>query len=96
MRVETFANKSKSCPVRAYKKSLSYWGQGKDWAVHLMTRRAGSVFTGRDFNKLLVPLSRGIVKPVGKKILSYSFRAAIPPLMAHAGYSDSEIMRLED
>ena len=58
-----------------------------------MTRGDGSVFSGGDLNKLLVPLSHGIVKPVGKKILSHYFREAIPTLMARAGYSDLDIMR---
>ena len=56
-----------------------------------MTRSDGSIWTGRQLNKLLVPLAKGIVKPGGKRIQSHSFRSGIPTLMARAGYQDSEI-----
>ena len=40
---------------------------------------------------MLVPLTEGISKPEGKRILSHSFRSGIPTLIAQAGYSDSKI-----
>ena len=93
VRVKLIANNKKSCPVRAYKKLVSFWGHDKDWAIPLMSRSNGSLLTGRYFNKLLVPLSLGITEPEGKKILSHSFHGVVPTLMARAGYSDAEIQR---
>ena len=93
MKVELFANCTKSCPVNAYKKLLNLWGHSRNWGVPLMTRSDGSMWSGRQFNKLLVPLTKGSVKPGGKSILSHSFRSRIPTLMARAGYQDSEIQR---
>ena len=93
MKVELFANGTKSCPVNAYKKLLNLWGRSRNWGVPLRTRNDGSMWTGRQFNKLLVPLTKGSVKPGGKSILSHSFRSRIPTLMARAGYRDEEIQR---
>ena len=93
VRVELFANGTKSCPVNAYKKLLSLWGHRKHCEVPLMTREDKTLWTGKCLNKLLVPLTTGIKNPGGKRILSHSFRAGIPTLMARAGYSDSEIQR---
>ena len=89
VKVELFANGTKSCPVNAYKKLLNLWGGSRRWAIPLMTRSDGSMWTGRQLNKLLVPLTNGIVK----RILSHSFRSGIPTLMARAGYQYSEIQR---
>ena len=63
VRVELFANGTKSCPVKAYKKLLHFWGHGKDWHIPLMTKIDGSWVGGREFNKLLTPLSANIKKP---------------------------------
>ena len=93
VKVELFANGTKSCPVNAYKKLLNTWGRSKRWAIPLMTRSNGTLWSGRELNKLLVPLTKGISKPGGKRILSHSFRSGIPTLMARAGYSDGEIQR---
>ena len=93
VRVELFANGTKSCPVRAYKKLLHFWGHGKEWNIPLMTKSDGSMFSGREFNKLLKRLTSNIKKPGGKRILSHSFRSGIPTLMARAGYQDHEIQR---
>ena len=93
MKVELLANGTRSCPVKAYKKLLHFWGYGRNWQVPLMIKMDGTLVSGRDFNKLLVPLTEGISKPDGKRILSHSFRSGIPTLMARAGYSDSEIQR---
>ena len=93
VRVELFANGTKSCPVRAYKKLLQLWGHGKEWNIPLMTKMDGSMFSGREFNKLLTQLTSNIKKPGGKRILSHSFRSGIPTLMARAGYQDHEIQR---
>ena len=30
VKVDLFANNTKSCPVRAYKKLISFWGHGED------------------------------------------------------------------
>ena len=54
-----------------------------------MTKMDGTMTTGREFNKLLVPLTEDISKPDGKRILSHSFHSGILTLMARAGYSDS-------
>ena len=43
VRVELIANGTKSCPVKAYKKLLQFWGQGKDWNIPLMTKKDGIV-----------------------------------------------------
>ena len=93
VKVELFANGTKSCPVNAYKKLLSFWGHRKHSDTPLMTREDKSLWTGKCLNKLLIPLTNGIQKPGGKRILSHSFRAGIPTLMARAGYSDTEIQR---
>ena len=93
VKVELFANGTKSCPVNAYKKLLNIWGRSKRWPIPLMTRSNGSLWSGRELNKLLVPLTKGISKPGGKRILSHSFRSGVPTLMARAGYSDAEIQR---
>ena len=93
VKVELFANGTKYCPVNAYKKLLNTWGRSKRWAIPLMTRSNGTLWSGRELNKLLVPLTKGISKPGGKRILSHSFRSGIPTLMARAGYSDGEIQR---
>ena len=93
VRVELFANGTKSCPVNAYKKLLSLWGHRKHCEVPLMTKEDKNLWTGRDLIKLLVPLTFGIKKPGGKRILSHSFRAGIPTLMARVGYTDSEKQR---
>ena len=74
-------------PLTLKKKLLNLWGYRKRCAVPLMTKEDNTLWTGRDFNKFLVPLTIGITKPGGKRILSYSFRAGIPTLMARAGYS---------
>ena len=94
-KVELFANGTKSCPVKAYKKLLQFWGHGKHWNIPLMAKKDGTMFSGRDFNKLLTPLTSNIEKPNGKRILSHSFRSGIPTLMARAGYQDHEIQRQE-
>ena len=93
VRVELFANGTKSCSVIAYKKLLQFWGHGKNWNIPLMTKKDGSLVSGREFNKLLTPLTFNIIKPNGKRILSHSFRSGIPTLMARAGYQDYEIQR---
>ena len=93
VKVELFANGTKSCPVNAYKKLLSFWGHRKHNESPLTTREDKSLWSGRCLNKLLMPLTVGIEKPGGKRILSHSFRAGIPTLMARAGYSDAEIQR---
>ena len=93
VKVELFANGTKFCPVNAYKKLLSFWGHRKHSDSPLMTREDKSLWSGRCLNKLLMPLTVGIEKPGGKRILSHSFRAGIPTLMARAGYSDAEIQR---
>ena len=36
VRVDLFANGTKSCPVKAYKKLLQFWGHGKNWSIPLM------------------------------------------------------------
>ena len=59
-----------------------------------MTKKDGTLVSGREFNKLLTPLTANIVKPNGKRILSHSFRSGIPTLMARAGYQDHEIQKL--
>ena len=38
VKVELFANGTKSFPVRAYKKLLYFWGHSTDWFVPLMTK----------------------------------------------------------
>ena len=43
VRVELFANGTKSCPVKAYKKLLQFWGHGKNWNIPLMTKKGGSL-----------------------------------------------------
>ena len=94
VRVELFANGTKSCPVKAYKKLLQFWCHGKNWNIPLMTKKDGSLVSGREFYKLLTPLtSNNFIKPNGKRILSHSFRSGIPTLMARAGYQDDEIQR---
>ena len=93
VKVELFANGTKSCPVNAYKKLLSLWSHRKHCGVPLMTKEDNSMWTGRVLNMLLVLLSIGIKKLGGKHILSHSFRAGIPTLLAMAGYSDFEIQR---
>ena len=93
VKVELFANGTKSCPVNAYKKLLSFWGHRKHSETPLMTREDKSLWSGKCLNKLLMTLTIGIEKPGGKRILSHSFRAGIPTLMARAGYSDTEIQR---
>ena len=59
VKVELFANGTKSCPVNAYKKLLNLWGHSRNWGVPLMIRKDGSQWTGRQFNKLLVQLTKG-------------------------------------
>ena len=49
VRVELFGNGTKSCPVRAYKKLLQFWGHGKEWNIPLMTKSDGSMFSGTMF-----------------------------------------------
>ena len=93
VKVELFANGTKSCPVNVFKKLLNTWGRSKRLAIPLMTRSDGTMWSGRELNKLLVPLTKGITKPGWKRILSHSFRSGIPTLMARAGYSDGEIQR---
>ena len=63
VRVELFANGTKSCPVKAYKKLLQFWGHGKHWNIPLMTKKDGTMFSGCEFNKLLTPLTSNIEKP---------------------------------
>ena len=91
VRVELFANGTKSCPVKAYKKLLQFWDHGKHWNIPLMTKKGGTMFSGHEFNKLLTPLTSNIKIPNGKRILSHSFRSGILKLMARAGYQDHEI-----
>ena len=76
-RVELFANGTKSCPVKAYKKLLQFWGHGKQWNIPLMTKMDGSMFSGREFNKLLKQLTSNIKKPNGKRFFPHSFRSGI-------------------
>ena len=64
VRVELFANGKKSCPVRAYKKLLQFWGHVKEWNIPLMTKSEGSMFSGREFNKLLKRLTSNIKNQV--------------------------------
>ena len=75
VRVELFANGKKSCPVRAYKKLLQFWGHVKEWNIPLMTKSEGSMFSGRELNKLLKRLTSNIKKQGGKRILSHSSRS---------------------
>ena len=70
-------------------------GPRQELASPLMTKMDGTLASGRDFNKLLVPLTIAISKPDGKHILSHSFRSGIPTSMTRAGYSDLEIQRQE-
>ena len=91
VKVELFANGTKSCLVNAYKKLLNLWGHSRNWGVPLMTKKDGSQWTGRQLNKLSVPLTIGIVKPGGKRSFSHSFRSGISTLTARASYWDEEI-----
>ena len=72
VRVELFANGTKSCPVKAYKKLLQCWCRGKHWNIPLMTKKDGTMVSGQNFNKLLTPLASNIVKPNGQSRLSGS------------------------
>ena len=70
VRVELFANGKKSCPVRAYKKLLQFWGHVKEWNIPLMTKSEGSMFSGRELNKLLKRLTSNTNKVVSVYFLT--------------------------
>ena len=48
VKVELFANGTKSCPVKADKKLLHFWGHGKNWQVQLMTKMNSTLMMGRE------------------------------------------------
>ena len=79
-----------ACPVRAYKEYLKCGHQGTG-KMPLIRTADGSNYTGKDFNKDLRIILKGVVNYEAGPLTSHSFRAGLATWMAKAGCSDAEI-----
>ena len=79
-----------ACPVKAYEEYLKCGHQGTG-KLPLIRTTEGSNYTGKDFNRDLKIILKGIVNYEAGPLTSHSFRAGLATWMAKAGCTDAEI-----
>ena len=91
VRIEIFGNSSFMCPVKAIETWLQISNLNRRGDLPLFRSENEKCYTGYDFNKDLIELTKGYLN-VGK-LRSHSFRSGVATEMARLGFTDEEIKR---
>ena len=91
VKIEIFQNDSFMCPTKAYEGLVKASNLKKDGNMPVFRTEVGDCYTGKDFNRDLIELTKGYLD-VGI-LRSHSFRSGVATEMALLGFSDEEIKR---